>query len=132
MNVAPRPVGIDDKYELREGVAFMTGVQALVRVPLEQAWRDREAGLTSGTLISSYRGSPIAALDQLLHRAKSNYFEPLNIHVAMVNEEIRRAEMSAQVALEICGRRTGSRLRADQGDNVEDPGRGCGLLDRFR
>ena len=106
MNVAPRPVSIDDKYDLREGIAFMTGVQALVRIPLEQAWRDREAGLTSGTLISGYPGSPIAALDQLLHRAKSKYFEPLNIHfVPAVNEEIAAATVYGAHMGEIYGGR---------------------------
>jgi len=106
MHVAPRPVSIDDKYELREGIAFMTGMQALVRVPLEQAWRDREAGLTSGTLISGYPGSPIAALDQLLHRAKSKYFELLNIHfVPAVNEEIAAATVYGAHMGEIYGGR---------------------------
>jgi indolepyruvate ferredoxin oxidoreductase len=106
MEVPSRPVSVDDKYELREGVAFMTGVQALVRVPIEQAWRDRDAGLSPGTLISGYPGSPIAAYDLLLERAKKKYLEPLNIHyVPGVNEEIAAATVHGAHMSEIYGGR---------------------------
>jgi indolepyruvate ferredoxin oxidoreductase len=106
MTVSSHTVSVDDKYELREGVAFMTGVQALVRIPIEQAWRDREAGLTTGTLISGYPGSPIGAYDQLLQRAKKKYLEPLNIHfVPAVNEEIAAATVHGAHMSEIYGGR---------------------------
>jgi len=99
-----RPVSVNDKYELREGTAFMTGVQALVRLPIEQAWRDRDAGLSSGTLISGYPGSPLGGYDLLLERAKKKYLEPLNIrHVPGVNEEIAAATVHGAHMSEIYG-----------------------------
>ena len=41
-----RDVSLDDKYLLDRGRAFMTGTQALVRLPLVQRKRDLAAGLT--------------------------------------------------------------------------------------
>jgi len=106
MEMPSRPVSVDDKYVLREGLAFMTGVQALVRIPIEQSWRDRDAGLRSGTLISGYPGSPIGGYDLLLERAKEKFLEPLNIHhVPAVNEEIAAATVYGAQMSEIYGGR---------------------------
>jgi len=68
---APRQVTLDDKYTLEAGVVFMTGIQALVRLPLEQRRRDRAAGLRTGGYISGYQGSPLAAIDGALRRAQA-------------------------------------------------------------
>jgi len=51
-----------------EGTHFLPGLQALVRVPLEQAQRDRAAGLRIGTFVSGYPGSPLAGFDLALSR----------------------------------------------------------------
>lgn len=69
--LAPPKVALDDKYTLREGRVFMTGIQALVRLPLEQRWRDTQAGLNTAGYISGYRGSPLGAYDQQLQRAQT-------------------------------------------------------------
>jgi indolepyruvate ferredoxin oxidoreductase len=65
-----REVTLDDKYALEQGQAFMTGIQALVRLPLDQARRDRAAGLRTGGFISGYRGSPLGGYDQQLKRGQ--------------------------------------------------------------
>ena len=52
-------VSLDDKYTLQNGRAFMSGVQALVRLPLLQRQRDAAAGLNTAGFISGYRGSPL-------------------------------------------------------------------------
>ena len=76
MNVATPARGVTatlaDKYELTEGRAFMTGTQALVRLPLIQRLRDANAGLNTAGFISGYRGSPLGGLDQELWRAKKH------------------------------------------------------------
>lgn len=64
-----REVTLEDKYALEEGETFITGVQALVRLPLEQVRRDRAAGINSAGLISGYRGSPLGGYDQQIRRA---------------------------------------------------------------
>ena len=63
-------VSLDDKYSLDKGRAFMTGIEALVRLPMLQHQRDLERGLNTACYISGYRGSPIGGLDQALWQAK--------------------------------------------------------------
>ena len=67
---------IRNEYELsafltaKSGQIFLTGTQALVRLPLMQRWLDEENGLNTGGFISGYRGSPLGAYDQQLWRAR--------------------------------------------------------------
>ena len=63
-------VSLDDKYSLTSGRAFITGIEALVRLPMVQFRRDREAGLNTAGFISGYRGSPLGTLDQSLWKAR--------------------------------------------------------------
>ncbi|HEX6865808.1 MAG TPA: indolepyruvate ferredoxin oxidoreductase family protein, partial [Caulobacteraceae bacterium] len=62
-------VTLDDKYLLLEGRAFITGVQALIRVLLDRRRLDEKAGLNTAGFVSGYRGSPLGGLDQQAHRA---------------------------------------------------------------
>src|SRR5580658_1060456 len=63
-------VTLDDKYTARSGRIFLSGIQALVRLPLIQRERDRAAGLATGGFISGYRGSPLGGYDTALWHAK--------------------------------------------------------------
>jgi indolepyruvate ferredoxin oxidoreductase len=65
-----RDVSLDDKYTLDSGRVFLTGIQALVRLPLMQRKRDLAGGYHTAGYISGYRGSPLGAYDQQLLRAK--------------------------------------------------------------
>lgn len=62
-------LSLDDKYTKRDGSIFLTGIQALVRLPLAQRWRDAAAGIDSAGFISGYRGSPLGGFDQQLQKA---------------------------------------------------------------
>src|SRR5215831_16434767 len=64
-------VGLDDKYRLDAKRIFLSGTQALVRLPMLQRERDRAAGLNTAGFISGYRGSPLGMYDHTLWRAKS-------------------------------------------------------------
>ncbi|NWH07356.1 MAG: indolepyruvate ferredoxin oxidoreductase family protein [Alphaproteobacteria bacterium] len=64
------PLTLDDKYAVERGRVFLTGIQALVRLPMMQKRLDRAAGLNTAGFISGYRGSPLGGLDQQLWRAK--------------------------------------------------------------
>src|SRR5579862_9646529 len=65
-------VNLDDKYTKDEGRVFMTGLQALVRLPMLQRDRDKERGLETAGYISGYRGSPLGGYDSALTKAKKH------------------------------------------------------------
>ncbi|MEY4644409.1 MAG: hypothetical protein RLZZ596_1240 [Pseudomonadota bacterium] len=81
-------VTLDDKYSLDYGRAFMSGVQALVKLPMLQRLRDQLQGKNTAGFISGYRGSPLGNYDQALwHAAK--YLKGQNIVFQPgVNEEL--------------------------------------------
>jgi indolepyruvate ferredoxin oxidoreductase len=81
-------VTLDDKYSLASGRAFMSGVQALVRLPMLQRARDELAGLNTGGFISGYRGSPLGGYDQALWAAKKHLAEKHIVFQPGVNEEL--------------------------------------------
>jgi indolepyruvate ferredoxin oxidoreductase len=68
--MALRALTLDDKYRLDRGRIYLTGTQALVRLPVMQRQRDAAAGLNTGCFISGYRGSPLGGLDQALWQAR--------------------------------------------------------------
>jgi indolepyruvate ferredoxin oxidoreductase len=63
-------ITLDDKYLLDSGRVYLTGTQALVRLPMMQRQRDLAAGLNTAGYISGYRGSPLGGFDQALWQAK--------------------------------------------------------------
>jgi indolepyruvate ferredoxin oxidoreductase len=81
-------VTLDDKYGLSQGRAFMSGVQALVRLPMLQRQRDARAGLNTAGFISGYRGSPLGGYDQALWAAKKHLAENHIVFQPGVNEEL--------------------------------------------
>src|SRR6218665_196428 len=81
-------VTLDDRYTLATGRAFMSGVQALVRLPMLQRMRDANAGHHTAAFISGYRGSPLGGYDLALWQASEHL---ANHHVVFkpgVNEEL--------------------------------------------
>src|SRR6187401_1316773 len=81
-------VTLDDKYSLDVGRAFMSGIQALVKLPMLQRQRDALAGKNTAGFISGYRGSPLGGYDQALWKAKK-YLQTQNIVFQPgVNEEL--------------------------------------------
>lgn len=81
-------VSLDDKYALESGRALMSGVQALVRLPMLQKARDALAGLNTAGFISGYRGSPLGGYDQALWQAKKHLAARDIVFTPGVNEEL--------------------------------------------
>jgi len=81
-------IKLEDKYKLEDGIRFLTGSQALVRLPLVQIRRDKRKNLKTACYISGYRGSPLGGYDQQilknsdLLKANNIYFQP------GINEEL--------------------------------------------
>src|SRR5215510_14987799 len=57
-------VSLDDKYSLESGRVFLTGTQALVRLPMMQRQRDKAAGLDTACFVTGYRGSPLGGVNE--------------------------------------------------------------------
>src|SRR5262245_1466213 len=68
MSTKPDDFSLDAKYTQERGRIYLSGIQALVRLPLDQHRADRRRGLNTATFISGYRGSPLGGLDQTLER----------------------------------------------------------------
>ena len=68
IGLAPEPQTLESRYLIHDRPVLLSGVQALVRVLLEQARLDRAAGHATGGLVSGYRGSPLGGLDLELWR----------------------------------------------------------------
>src|SRR5580658_7651653 len=81
-------VTLDDKFLLESGRVFITGVQALIRVLLDQRRLDLAAGLNTAGFVSGYRGSPLGGLDQQAHRAGSLLAEHEIVFKEGLNEDL--------------------------------------------
>src|SRR6201992_1005440 len=94
-------VGLDDKYDLEARRIYLSGVQALVRLPMLQRERDRAAGLNTGGFISGYRGSPLGMYDHALWRAKTFLQSKDITFVSGLNEDLAATSVwgSQQVGL---------------------------------
>ncbi len=81
-------IRLDDKYRLATGHLYLTGTQALTRLPMLQKQRDTAAGLNTACFISGYRGSPLGGLDKSLWEARE-FLQQNAIHFQPgVNEEL--------------------------------------------
>ena len=81
-------IRLDDKYRLATGHLYLTGTQALTRLPMLQKQRDAAHGLNTACFISGYRGSPLGNLDKSLWEAKG-FLQENHIHFQPgVNEEL--------------------------------------------
>jgi len=86
--LAHQPEDLFECYRQESGQVYMSGVQALARIPMAQVRRDKAAGLNTGGFISGYRGSPLGLLDKTLQQAQA-YLEQHNIRFQPgVNEEL--------------------------------------------
>ena len=88
LEAALSSVTLDDKYTLERGRAYMSGIQALVRLPMLQQERDKAAGLNTAGFISGYRGSPLGGLDQSLWKAKQHLAGHQVVFQPGVNEDL--------------------------------------------
>lgn len=85
---APIDWKLEDRYARHEGRLFLTGTQALVKLPLLQAELDRRAGLNTAGFISGYRGSPLGGYDAALWKAKAELAAAGIVFQPGVNEDL--------------------------------------------
>ncbi|VVE55289.1 indolepyruvate ferredoxin oxidoreductase [Pandoraea anhela] len=98
-----KQVNLEDKYTLSKGRVFITGTQALVRLPISQQQRDRQAGFDTAGYISGYRGSPLGGFDEQLGKAKKHLDEHQIRFVPGVNEDLAATAVWGTQLAEIGG-----------------------------
>jgi indolepyruvate ferredoxin oxidoreductase len=91
---------LDDRYLCEEGRVYLSGMQALVRLPIDQSRRDRRAGLRIGTFISGYPGSPLGGYDLALRQARAILEQHDIRHVPGANEELAATALSGTQMLD--------------------------------
>ena len=84
----PKTFSLDDKYLLPEGTIILSGLQALVRLPLDQHLADERSGLNTATLITGYRGSPLGTLDTALQAIQPVLQQHNIVFMPGVNEDL--------------------------------------------
>ena len=82
------PIRLDDCFTKDSDLALMNGVQALVRLLIEQAKLDKDNGLLTKGYVSGYPGSPLGTLDLELGRAKKHLDKHNIVFQPAVNEEL--------------------------------------------
>ena len=97
------PVSLDDKYASMQGRIYLSGIQALVRLPLVQSLRDRAAGLNTAGFISGYRGSPLGGLDEALWAAKKHLDARKVRFLPGINEELAATSVWGTQQLHLMG-----------------------------
>lgn len=79
---------LSDRITVEDGWVYMTGMQALVRLPIQQRRRDIEAGLDTGGFISGYRGSPLGRYDIELWAEEAQLKAHNIVFLPGVNEDL--------------------------------------------
>ena len=87
------------KYTRREGAVLLSGVQALVRLALDQRAADAAAGLRTGVFVSGYEGSPLAGFDIALQAEKDRISAADIVHVPAVNEELAATSVAGSQSI---------------------------------
>jgi indolepyruvate ferredoxin oxidoreductase len=98
-----KDVSLDDKYTATSGKIFLSGIQALVRLPMIQKIRDEQAGLNTAGFVSGYRGSPLGGLDENLWKAKGHLEAKSIQFVPGVNEDLAATAVWGTQTVDLIG-----------------------------
>ncbi|MEK8052906.1 indolepyruvate ferredoxin oxidoreductase family protein [Ideonella sp. DXS22W] len=82
-----------DNLWATQGVVFLTGTQALVRLMWMQRQADAAAGLATQGFVSGYRGSPLGMVDQALWKAGQRWAEAGLVFQPAINEELAATQV---------------------------------------
>lgn len=96
-------VKLDDKYTANSGTIFLSGIQALVRLPMIQRQRDLAAGLNTAGFISGYRGSPLGGLDETLWKTEKLLAQSHVKFVPGVNEDLAATAVWGTQTVDLIG-----------------------------
>ena len=90
---------LKDRYTLESGRIVLSGIQALVRLPMDQHRADQQKNINTGTLVSGYRGSPLGGIDSELENVPALLDKHHITFIPAVNEDLgATAIMGSQTA----------------------------------
>jgi indolepyruvate ferredoxin oxidoreductase len=91
---------LSDRYHREDGRIFLSGVQAIARIPVDQLRIDRRNGLATAAFVSGYQGSPVGAFGEEVDRARRTQPDLPIVNQPGVNEELAAtAVMGSQLAV---------------------------------
>ncbi len=97
---AGRSYELTDRFRLEDGTVFLSGVQAVARLAVDQLRVDRRLGLTTAAFASGYQGSPVGTLTEELRRASATVADlPIVVQPAVNEELAATAVMGSQLAM---------------------------------
>jgi len=96
-------ISLNDRFDLGKSPVLLNGTQALVRVMMMQAARDKAAGLNTAGLVTGYRGSPLGAVDMQMMRAEKQLAQHQVIFQAGLNEDLAATALWGAQQAEVRG-----------------------------
>ena len=96
-------ISLNDRFDLERSPVLLNGTQALVRLMLMQAARDRAAGLNTAGLVTGYRGSPLGAVDLQMAKAEKVLTEHKVTFQAGLNEDLAATALWGAQQAEVRG-----------------------------
>jgi len=91
---------LTDRYHVEDGRVFLSGLQAIARLPVDQIRIDRRVGLSTAAFVSGYQGSPVGAFGEEVERARRTEPELPIVNQPGVNEELAATSvMGSQLAV---------------------------------
>ena len=89
-----------DRYRREDGRVFLSGLQAIARLPGDQIRLDRRNGLNTAAFISGYQGSPVGTFGEEVGRALRTVPDLPIVNQPGVNEELAATSvMGSQLAV---------------------------------
>ena len=88
MNAPFRKFSLEDRYSVESGAIYLSGIQALARILIDQRRADVRRGFNTGGFVCGYPGSPVGGVDHEMERAKSFLDAYHIVHRRGLNEEL--------------------------------------------
>jgi indolepyruvate ferredoxin oxidoreductase len=79
---------IVDRYRLEDGRVFLSGVQAIARLPIDQLRIDRRNGTNTAAFVSGYQGSPVGMFYEEVDKALRSCPDLPVVNRRGLNEEL--------------------------------------------
>ena len=79
---------INLRFQTKAGSIVLSGIDAILRILVDQLSSDRQAGLSTAALLTGYRGSPLAGIDIAYHKAREQLIDNGIHYLNSVNEEL--------------------------------------------